>query len=109
MTNVVDGIRVGKMMLSSKYVRICNYKAILLTLLSFLGLLEIMNKYETERTDLTPNEATDIEGSFLNLSEPKKNQNKKDDISNSAKAKILLLAYARSLSDPFSSFNSFHF
>ena len=85
------------MMLSSKYVRLCNYKAILLTLLSFLGLLEIMNKYETESSDLAPNEATDIEESFQNLSDPKTIYNKKDDISNSAKAKILLLAYARSL------------
>ena len=84
-------------MLSSKYVRLCNYKAILLTLLSFLGLLEIMNKYETESSDPTTNEGTDLEKSFHNLSVPKTIYDKKDDISNSAKAKILLLAYARSL------------
>ena len=44
-TDSVDGRSKGKVMLSSKYVRLCNYKAILLTLLSLLGLLEIMNKY----------------------------------------------------------------
>ena len=96
MTDSVDGRSKGKVMLSSKYVRLCNYKAILLTLLSFLGLLEIMNKYETESSDLTPNEATNIEESNQNLSDPKLIY-KKDDISNSAKDKILLLAYARSL------------
>ena len=95
-TDSVDGRSKGKVMLSSKYVRLCNYKAILLTLLSFLGLLEIMNKYETESNDLTPNEATNIEESNQNLSDPKLIY-KKDDISNPAKAKILLLAYARSL------------
>ena len=98
MTNAFDGISKGKMMLPSKYVRVCNYKAILLTLLSFLGLLEIMTKYGTESSDLMPKESTDIDE---NLPDPKSNYKKKDDISNSAKAKILLLAYARSLKNLF--------
>lgn len=83
-------------MFSLKYVRLCNYKAILITLLSLLGFLEIMNKYETKSSDITPNDATNIEESYQNLSDPKLIY-KKDAISNSAKAKILLLAYARSL------------
>ena len=81
-------------MLSLKYVRLCNYKTILITLLSLLGILEIMNNYETKSSDITPNDATNIEESHQNLSDPKLIY-KKDDISNSAKAKILLLAYAR--------------
>ena len=101
MTNAFDGISKGKMMLPSKYVRVCNYKAILVTLLSFLGLLEIMTKYGTESSDLMPNESTDIDENLQHLPDPKSNYKKKDDISNSAKAKILLLAYARSLKNLF--------
>ena len=75
-----------------KLLRGCNYKAILITLLSILGLLEIMTKYNNEGSDSMPVRATE---SFHNVS----NKNEEDDVSpKSTKAKILLLAYARYLS-----------
>ena len=82
-----------------KLLRGCNYKAILITLLSVLGLLEIMAKYNNEGSDSMPVRATE---SFHNVS----NKNDEEDVSSkSTKVKILLLAYARYLrSYPVSNF-----
>ena len=80
-------------MMSLKMIRGCNYKAFLLTLLSILGLLEIMTKYNNEYSDLASNKAT---GSFHNLSNKMLRTEENDVSSKTAKSKILLLAYARS-------------
>ena len=81
------------MMMSLKMIRGCNYKAFLLTLLSILGLLEIMTKYDNEYSDLASNKATE---SFQNLSNNMLIIKENDVSSKTAKSKILLLAYARS-------------
>ena len=82
-------------MMPLKLVRGCNYKAFLLTLLSILGLLEIMTKYNNEYSDLTSNKATE---SFHNLSNKMLKMEENDVSSKTTKSKILLLAYARSSS-----------
>ena len=77
-------------MMTLKLLRGCNYKAFLITLLSILGLLEIMTKYNNEGSDSKPKRATESFHDVTNKS------NEEDDVSSkSAKAKILLLAYAR--------------
>ena len=79
-------------MMPLKMVRGCNYKAFLLTLLSILGLLEIMTKYNNEYSDLTSNKATESFHKSNKMLRTEEN----DVSSKTTKSKILLLAYARS-------------